>query len=100
MAEYTGTFTGDVLRLETLSAPAAQPKLKRVYEEACHAKTEANSVVPQTCRQNRQRKLRQNLFHRRCFELVLNAGGEEWFDAEACEPQEYEAPDEYLMARV
>ena len=50
-----------------------------------------------TQRQNRQRKLRQGLYNRRLFEPVQSADGEEWYDADAYQPQEYKVPDENLM---
>ena len=50
-----------------------------------------------TQRQDRQRKLRQGLYNRRMFEPVQSADGEEWYDADAYQPQEYKVPDENLM---
>ncbi|MFM7988991.1 MAG: hypothetical protein ACKPKO_57730, partial [Candidatus Fonsibacter sp.] len=37
---------------------------------------------PLTKRQERQRKLRQNLYNRRFFVSVQSAYGEEWYDAD------------------
>ena len=45
----------------------------------------------------RQCKLRQNLYNRRCFDPAQSADGEEWYDADAHQPQEYKVPDEIFM---
>ena len=50
-----------------------------------------------TQRQYRQRKLRQGLGNRRLFEPVQSADGEEWYDADAYQPQEYNVPGENLI---
>ena len=50
-----------------------------------------------TQRQDRQRKFRQGLYNRRIFEPVQSVDGEEWYDADAYQPQEYKVPDENLM---
>jgi hypothetical protein len=123
MAEYTGTLSGNVVQdrhatmvagsraslgLGLVSLEDAAPgdtqsachaaQVEGVYEKAFAPKHGANNEGPQTARQNRQRKLRQNLLHCRCFEPVITADGEECFGADAYQPQEYKAPDEYLMA--
>ena len=48
-------------------------------------------------RRDRQRKRRQSLYNRRIVEPVQSADGEEWYDADAFQPQEYKVPDENLI---
>ena len=85
------------LATQSSGAVAAGPKSKRAFEVAFSPKVGPSAKGPLTKRQERQRKLRQNLYNRRCFDPVQSADGEEWYDADAHQPQEYKVPDEILM---
>ena len=82
---------------QSSGAVAARPKTKLAFEVAFIPKTGPSAKGPMTQRQDRQRKLRQGLYNRRLFEPVPSADGEEWYDADAYQPQEYKVPDENLM---
>ena len=85
------------LATQPCGAVAARPKTKRAFEVAFIPKSGPSAKGPTTQRQDRQRKLRQGLYNRRIFEPVQSADGEEWYDADAYQPQEYKVPDENLM---
>jgi hypothetical protein len=76
------------LATQTCGAVAARPKTKRAFEVAfISTKSGPSAKGPMTQRQDRQRKLRQGLYNRRMFEPVQSADGEEWYDADAYQPQ-------------